>query len=292
MSQNAELATAAPTQDPAAEALRLMAHPVVSHAAAEFASAFEAGTRGFFDAAFAQCDHFIDIGAHVGLASLYCAAHLDRVDAFEPSPVNHALFAGNLALNPARGARITPHAAGLAATAGEAMLYAKAYGDSGTSLHRRVERGALVEGQPLALAPMRAAEPTLRALGLGPRSLLKIDIEGAEYEVVPAIAGLLAEARPLLHLSFHPFNLVAADAYATALLRLRAGLAMAEALAAYPHMYFYRQGRWLHVGPAERVAFLERYLLQPKALPHIATAQYGFIDAVGFAPAPLDALMG
>jgi hypothetical protein len=106
---------------------------------------------------------------------------------------------------------------------------------------------------------------------------------------VPSIAGLLAEAKPFLHLSFHPFNLVTGtDAYLNAVVRLRCALQVAEAVAPYRYMYFHEAGGWQCVGSADRMEFLRHYLLRPKPLPHIATPQHGFIDAVGFSDRTLD----
>jgi hypothetical protein len=108
---------------------------------------------------------------------------------------------------------------------------------------------------------------------------------------VPAIAALLAEAKPYLHLSFHPFNLVAGDdAYLNTVLRLRRSLQIAEALAFYRYMYFYDQGQWQCIAGSDRMTFLRHYLLQPKPVLRIATPQYGFIDAVGFSNVALPAL--
>ena len=82
------------------------------------------------------------------------------------------------------------------------------------------------------------------------RTLLKIDIEGAEYDVLRVIAPLLAEHKPWLHVSFHPFNLVArGDAYHNALLRLRCALSAAEALAPYRFMHLYGDGGVVHDRP-------------------------------------------
>ncbi|MBV8400280.1 MAG: hypothetical protein JOZ17_16295, partial [Acetobacteraceae bacterium] len=112
------------------------------------------------------------------------------------------------------------------------------------------------------------ADAGLRSIGVTGRTLLKIDIEGAEYLVVPAIAALLAETKPYLHLSFHPFNLVAGeDEYLNAVLRLRRGLQIAEALAPYRYMYFFDQGQWQCITGPDRMTLLRHYLLQPKLVP-------------------------
>jgi FkbM family methyltransferase len=269
----------------------VLGHPLIDGALAEFQSESEEGTRQFFDAALPACDAMIDIGAHVGLTTLYAAARVARVTAFEPSPVNYQFLTQNVALNPALAPRITLRNCGLSDRDETLMLYAKGFGDSGTSIFQDVERARVIRGAPLVEAQLLAAEPALRALGVSPRTLVKIDTEGAEYRIVPDIARLLKQVKPFLHLSFHPFNLVAGpDPYATTLLRLHHAIEMAAALAHYRQMYFHRRGRWIRVGPEDRLGFLQHYLLQPKDLPGLATPQYGFIDAVGFSEEVLPTL--
>ncbi|MDQ2801263.1 MAG: hypothetical protein M3Y41_00735, partial [Pseudomonadota bacterium] len=132
------------------------------------------------------------------------------------------------------------------------------------------------------------ASTVLRTIGLDGKCLLKIDIEGAEYLVLPAIAELLADRKPFLHLSFHPYNLAAgADAYLTTLARIRYAMQAAEALAPYRYMHLFSDGRWFTIGPADRMDFLRQYLLRPKLVPNIASPQYGFTDALALSETPL-----
>jgi hypothetical protein len=57
-------------------------------------------------------------------------------------------------------------------------------------------------------------------------------------------------------------------------------------------MYFYEQGTWYCIEESDRMMFLRQYLLRQKPLPRIASAQYGFIDAIGFADVALPGLGG
>nr|WP_294566643.1 FkbM family methyltransferase [uncultured Rhodopila sp.] len=270
---------------------RVVRHPAVAAALTEFRSPFEAGTLEFFDAALPACDKMIDIGAYVGLMSLYAADRLEEVCAFEASPGNFDLLRQNVAVNGRLRRRIRLFGFGLGDRDDHVPLYRKAVADSGSTIFRTVERGGLVDGAPEAMVELRDADTVLCGIGVTGRTLLKIDIEGAEYSVVPTIAALLAEAKPFLHLSFHPFNIVAdGDDYLTAVTRLRRALQVAEALAVYRYMYFYEDGQWRCVGGSDRMMFFRQYLLRPKPLPRIASQQYGFIDAIGFADAALPAL--
>jgi FkbM family methyltransferase len=230
----------------------------------------------------------MDFGAYIGLTTLYAATHGVSVDAFEPSATNYRYLAANIAANPKLAQRIRLHPYGLGAGDERVPLFAKAHADSGSSIFQRVERQGPVEGRSEATADIRAAADVLRGAGLNDRTLLKIDIEGAEYAVLPAIATLLAEHKPWLHVSFHPFNLAAdMDAYGAAVTRLRAGLQAAEATACYRYMHLFDNGTWFTVSPESRMDILRHYLLKPKPVARIASAQYGFVDAVAFSDRPL-----
>ena len=267
---------------------RVTDHRLAKAAAREFCSGFEEGTLRFFDAVLPHCTRMVDFGAYIGFTSLYAATQVDKVFAFEPSPVNHELLARNVAENPELASRIRIFRHGLGARDEDVTLYAKGTADSGSSVFREVERDRVVSGHPDAVVPLRDAAAVLREVGLDGHTLLKIDIEGAEYEVLRVIAPLLAEHKPWLHVSFHPFNLVApGDAYSNTLLRLRYALAAAEALAPYRFIHLYADDAWCTIGPSERMDFLRHYLLSAKPVPRVATPQYGFVHAVAFSDDPL-----
>ena len=208
--------------------------------------------------------------------------------AFEPSPVNHELLARNVAENPELASRIRLFRHGLGARDEQVTLGAKGAAQFGASVFHEAGDGRLLPVRPAAVVPLRDAAAVLREIGMDRRTLLKIDIEGAEYEVLRVIAPLLAEHRPWLHVSFHPFNLVAAgDAYHNALLRLRYALGAAEALAPYRFIHLYEDGAWCTIGLAERMDFLRQYLLSAKPVPRVPTPQYGFVHAIAFSDDPL-----
>jgi FkbM family methyltransferase len=263
---------------------------VLRQAAGEFTSGFEEGTLRFFDAVLPLCHRMVDFGAYVGFTALYAATFGLEVVAFEPSPTNFALLEANVAANPALAPLVQAFRHGLGAADQDVVLYAKGAADSGSSVFRTIERGGVLHGRVDATIPLRDAAAVLREVAVDHRSLLKIDIEGGEYAVLPAIAPLLAARKPWLHVSFHPFNLVVeGDPYLTALQRLRAGLEAAEALACYRFMHLFEDGAWCSVGPAEQMDLLRQYLLKPKPVPRIGTQQYGFVDAVAFSDIPLPA---
>ena len=279
--------------EPHGRAFRVMDHPLVLAAARKFTSGAKEGTLQFLDAALPDCVRMIDFGAHFGFTALYAAASVPEVFAFEPSPGNFAKLAENVARNAGLGARIRLFRYGVGDRNDEAMLYAKAAGDPGSSIFQTIERDTLVDGAPDATIVLRDADAVLREIGLDQHTLLKIDIEGAEYLVVPAIAALLAERRPYLHIAFHPFNIVATtDEYANTIDRIHRAMQVAEAVACYRFMHLFSHNTWFCIAANDRLDFLRQYLLRPKPIPRVATPQYGFIDAVGFSDQPLPTLYG
>lgn len=278
---------------PSPEARRALAFaiaddPAARHGAAEFTSGFEEGTIRFFHRVLPHCRTMIDFGAYIGFTALHAATRGVEVWAFEPNPVSHDLLVRNVAANPALSPRMHLFQHGVGARDETVTLYAKAHADSGASIHRTIERGTLIQGVPAAGIQLRSAAAVLHEIGLTNDCLLKIDIEGAEYDVLPAIEPLLRHAKPWLHVSFHPFNLTRdGDPYRTALLRLRASLEAADALAHYRFLHVWSQGAWETIGTGDRPEFLRHYLLQPKPVPRIRSPQYGFIDAVAFSEHPL-----
>jgi FkbM family methyltransferase len=278
----------APPESQRVLAFNIVSDPVAQYGATEFTSGFEEGTIRFFDLVLPRCDRMIDFGAYIGFTALHAASRGVEVYAFEPNPVAHDLLVRNVAANPTLGPLMHLFRHGLGPRDEDAILYTKAHADSGASLHQTIERGAVVHGVPAATVQLRDAANVLRGLNLDRRTLLKIDIEGAEYQVLPAIASLLAETKPWLHVSFHPFNLVdAGDLYRTELLRLRGMLDVAEALASYRFLHVFSHGVWETVEADDRLEFLRHYLLRVKHVPRIHTPQYGFIDAVAFSAQPL-----
>jgi FkbM family methyltransferase len=120
---------------------------------------------------------FVDIGANVGLFSLFVAAtaRIARIIAIEPEPGNFARLAFNIAANPRLP--ITPLALALGDAEGTAFIVLNARDRGGTRMAPSGRRdGVEVKCRPL-LAVVRDA-------GLTGIDALKIDVEGAEDKVL------------------------------------------------------------------------------------------------------------
>lgn len=169
---------------------------------------WEPETFRLFDAALARAPgsgpggpppRLVDIGAWIGPTALYAAALGAAVDAFEPDPVALAKLRANLALNPDLAARVAVHPVALvpaeAAAEGAVELATEEAGNSMSGLFRDAPERLSVP----AATPQAAGLPALFETA----DLVKLDIEGGEFALLPALAPLLAASRPVLHLSLH-----------------------------------------------------------------------------------------
>jgi FkbM family methyltransferase len=140
----------------------------------------------------------LDVGAHVGyytLLSARLAGSSGRVAAFEPSPANLAALKANVAGN--RLANVTIVEAAVAGAVGTAC-FDLAHG-SGTG-HLTAAAGLEV--------PTVALDGWCAAHEFAP-DVIKMDIEGAEAEALPAAVETLRRCRPVLLLSTHGLDVEA-----------------------------------------------------------------------------------
>lgn len=117
---------------------------------------------------------FYDVGANVGLYSLYAAAKGHQVIAFEPLPENYATLCRNIVRNGLEG-HVVPLALPLAARTGLGGL-AVADQRAGTSGSQFGDRGLRMPGVALSDA--------VRVFGLPMPDYVKIDVDGLEADIL------------------------------------------------------------------------------------------------------------
>lgn len=143
-----------------------------------------------------------DIGANIGVISLLLARHgagrTARVHAFEPEPRNFRQLSRNLELNSLTD-RITPHQLALGDGEGEVELFVR--GGPGEGRHSI----AATKGSTGSIqVPITRGASFAAAHDAWP-TLLKLDVEGAEGQVLAGMEGLLAERPPRdIFLEIHP----------------------------------------------------------------------------------------
>jgi FkbM family methyltransferase len=149
-------------------------------------------------AEFSRGDVLVDVGANVGMYSLWAAKTRGaRVFAFEPEAQNYALLNRNIALNDL-GGRITAYCLALSDEAGYSELHLSALqiGGSCHSLGERVD----FRHQPMTPAfsqgCIAARLDDLVAQGVVPMPAhIKIDVDGIEPKVVAGARRVIADPR-------------------------------------------------------------------------------------------------
>jgi FkbM family methyltransferase len=142
---------------------------------------------------------FIDLGAWIGPTSLFAAACGARVIAVEADPAALTALRRNIAANPALAERITVVERAVHAQAGTVSFGARRKpGDSMSSTLLAAEASITWSAEtvtPAELATMAKPQE---------RPVIKIDIEGGEYQLLPALAPLVAHPAAMVVVSFHP----------------------------------------------------------------------------------------
>lgn len=176
---------------------------------------------------------YVDLGAWIGPTVLLAAPSVARIVCAEPDPLAFAALTENLDVNRATAAKTVAVRAAVGPADGTAMLSsAESGGDSNSSVVRPGDRGARWEIEQVSFATL------LARAGLEAADFVKIDIEGAEYDLVPSMTG-----RPTLYIAFHP-NLLVDKRTLTArvsssLRALRRNHRLLRALMRYRHHYVY-----------------------------------------------------
>ncbi len=161
---------------------------------------------------------YLDIGAWIGPTVLFGARRARHVWCFEPDPVAFRHLAWNIELNGLQN--VSAFAAALSDRTGVARM-ASLGGEAGDSMTSLLADGA--HGHDV---PTLGWEDFARAVDLSGVALVKMDIEGAEFSVLPALLDWLREHRPVLYLSTHAPFLREAE-------RTAAMAGLAEALSFY-----------------------------------------------------------
>jgi FkbM family methyltransferase len=146
-------------------------------------------------------DVFIDIGAYIGATALIAASHGATVVAFEPDPVASAELEANVAANP--DFSVAVHRVALSDRSGTRQLTAPyVLGDSMSSIARKSRAKASNRAVEVTVDDVRKWLPEF-----GAARLVKMDVEGGEYRLLPAMRPWLTQQHPDLLLSLHTYHL-------------------------------------------------------------------------------------
>lgn len=162
------------------------------------AGTWEPGTLRFIKSQGMHGRIFVDIGAWIGQTALVAASTGMKVHAFEPDPVAISALRTNVALNPQIVNLISISNAAINRKGGTAELYQEGkYGNSKSSLVKPLHgSGVKVDAVD--------GEGFLSSDTVPTGSIIKIDIEGGEYSLLPAIRKVIVRKKLTLMLSTHP----------------------------------------------------------------------------------------
>ncbi len=145
---------------------------------------WEPETLAVLDTVVRPGDRVVDVGAWIGPVTLACVAAGAKVVAYEPDPVARAKLNRNIDLN-GYASDVTVRPVALGPESCSARMTSTRFGNSMTSLVRPSSlRG---ESRPEITVAVSAVADEVQQYDLGTAKLVKVDIEGAEFDVVPAL---------------------------------------------------------------------------------------------------------
>lgn len=137
----------------------------------------------------------VDIGANIGIFALFATKKwpLARVLAYEPAPENVVRFERNIRLSHA--SQICFHPFAVAGTKGRTTLFLKGEPGWHSFWNEGARSAVCVEATTLEAILAEVGSPTI--------DLLKIDCEGAEYDVLRGRGQLLVENVRFIAMEYH-----------------------------------------------------------------------------------------
>lgn len=142
----------------------------------------------------------LDLGGHRGfLAGVMAVSGAAEVHCFEPNPVNAEQIRKVIQLNPSRCMTLHQFAIGAAdGTAEFVIMPESSMGKLGQSLFQSDQKtGDRIEVQ------VRSLDSCISGKEFKPPQLIKIDVEGAEVDVLRGACRLIRQHRPTLCIEFH-----------------------------------------------------------------------------------------
>lgn len=140
-------------------------------------------------------DTVVDVGAHIGIFAVRVAPLARRVLCYEPDPGNHAL----LSENTGRLGNVVAFRKALAAGIGTAALFVS----PNPSAHSLCPEGGGCGGESVTVETV-SLESVFAEHGIGRCDLLKLDCEGAEYDVLYATPAALWRGIERVAMEYHP----------------------------------------------------------------------------------------
>ncbi len=146
---------------------------------------------------------YVDVGAWIGPTVLFAAPRCRMVYCIEPDPVAYERLLANLRMNDVRNVR--PFHGALGSQNGRVQIAGHGgFGHSGFGHSTTRVQGALDDDGVAVLA--MDIQRFIECWGIDKIDVLKMDIEGAEFDLAHSLIEILPTHKPTIHLSLHaPF---------------------------------------------------------------------------------------
>jgi FkbM family methyltransferase len=151
-----------------------------------YTGTYEAGTLRIFDFILKPGDNFIDVGANIGLMSLFVANKIGKsgmVHSFEPEPDTFKILSNNISLNKLKNIYLNKWALGSKKM--EGIIYPNFEINRGASSIVKKDSTA---GKPINIITL---DEYIKNKKVDKVALIKIDIEGYELEMLQGAIKLL-----------------------------------------------------------------------------------------------------
>ena len=155
-------------------------------------------------------DIFIDIGANIGAFSLMAGHFFNRVIAFEPNPKTMQIFKNNLELNYSDKSNIHYYDNALSDNIRDEIIYENLLNLGGTKIGKfsndyKKNVGSDKEWKQYKIKCKRL-DDFQPDIADGSISLIKIDVEGHEFEVIKGAQEILKRYRPKLYIEIASYD--------------------------------------------------------------------------------------
>lgn len=150
---------------------------------------YEKGILDFIKKNFQKEGCFVDVGANIGLMSIFVAKNFptSRVVSFEAHPVTKSILDDNIELNQIHNILVHPIA--LSNVAGNVMIYDNwEVNRGGASIKFNTGTSSGIAVKCAALDEFPELNPTI----------IKIDVEGAEWDVLQGAKEVIQRCKPIL----------------------------------------------------------------------------------------------
>jgi FkbM family methyltransferase len=143
-------------------------------------------------------DTFIDIGAWIGPITLYAGLKVKKCYSFEPDHAAFKELKENVNLNPSLAQKIDLQNQAITTDGKNVKIYSRySYGDSGTSILKRVKSKNEFKEVSSTTFNKFISSNSIQV------DFIKMDVEGAEFFILPSMMEVLKNQKPKLLLSLH-----------------------------------------------------------------------------------------